>query len=161
LVSGIKELPIKKQEFHLLSFLEELSYYLLRETKITSNTMSLLARSLLQVSRVSAQPQFRLATRAMASAYPILESSHNSEIRCAWYLLCVKAGDESVLPKVKEFLGEQARMKYIRPLYKALLASPKFKDTAVTTFETCKKKYHPISAKMCAMDLGLSHSKGD
>jgi len=109
----------------------------------------------------SMTPLHPTTTRAMASAYPILESSHNSEIRCAWYLLCVKAGDESVLPKVKEFLGEQARMKYIRPLYKALLASPKFKDTAVTTFETCKKKYHPISAKMCAMDLGLSHSKGD
>lgn len=98
-------------------------------------------------------------TRAMAKAYPILESSKNAEIRCAWYLLCIKAGDKTVLPMVTEFLEEQGRMKYVRPLYRALRTSGKLdggRQVAVETFEKVKRKYHPICAKMCAVDLQLA-----
>lgn len=32
-------------------------------------------------------------------------------MRCSWYLLCIRAGDDAVLPLVRQFLREQGRMK--------------------------------------------------
>ena len=106
----------------------------------------------------SMTPMNPRTTRAMAKTYPILEKSHNDEIRCAWYLLCLKAGDKTIVPKVEKMLEEQGRMKYVRPLYRAMYNSPKLeggKEKALEVFEKCKDKYHPICAKMAAVDLKL------
>ena len=68
-----------------------------------------------------------------------------------------------VIPKVIEFLQEQGRMKFVRPLYRALLQaslkhaahSSEFYDAAVDTFSASEKSYHPIAAKMIARDIAL------
>jgi leukotriene-A4 hydrolase len=106
----------------------------------------------------SMMPMNYRTTRAMARAYPLLEETHNSEIRCSWYLLCLKAGDDAIVPKVEEMLHEQGRMKFVRPLYRAMYESPKLKggkEKALETFEKCKGLYHPICVKMTAVDLKL------
>lgn len=86
-----------------------------------------------------------------------LDASSNSEIRCSWYLLCIKAGDGSVLPRVTAFLKEQGRMKFLRPLYRALFNSgdAATKALALDTFKELGPGYHPIASKMLAADLGL------
>jgi leukotriene-A4 hydrolase len=107
----------------------------------------------------SMTPMNPRTTRAMAKAYPILDTTHNAEIRCSWYLLCLKAGDDAIVPKVEEILHEQGRMKFVRPLYRAMFESPKLKggkEKALETFEKCKHLYHPICAKMTAVDLKLA-----
>lgn len=51
-------------------------------------------------------------------------------------------------------------MKYIRPLYRAMFASPSkwSRDVAVDTFYKNKEFYHPIAAKLIAYDLTKSSS---
>jgi leukotriene-A4 hydrolase len=107
----------------------------------------------------SLTPMHPRTTRAMAKAYPLLEETHNSEIRCSWYLLCLKAGDDVILPKVEAMLREQGRMKFVRPLYRAMFESQRLKDgkeKALAMFEKYKGLYHPICAKMAAVDLKLA-----
>lgn len=54
------------------------------------------------------------------------------------------------------FLGAVGRMKYLRPLYRALVKSGQSgRDAALAAFEANKDKYHPIARKMAAADLGV------
>ena len=46
--------------------------------------------------------------------------------------------------------------KYIRPLYKSLYRSNMGKHIAIGTFLTNKDVYHPIAAKMIAIDLKVA-----
>lgn len=58
-----------------------------------------------------------------------------------------------MLPLAVQFLKEQGRMKFLRPLYKALYRSKMGKSIAVQTFQESRQSYHPIAAKMVAADL--------
>lgn len=58
-----------------------------------------------------------------------------------------------MLPLTVQFLKEQGRMKFLRPLYKALYKSKMGRDIAVQTFQEFRQTYHPIAAKMVAADL--------
>ncbi len=75
-------------------------------------------------------------------------------ILCQVWMRCwCCAEDEAVLPLTVQFLKEQGRMKFLRPLYKALFKSKMGKDMAVQTFKEARQSYHPIAAKMVAADL--------
>ena len=78
-------------------------------------------------------------------------------MRCSWLRLRIGASDESALPSVAAFLLEQGRMKFLRPLYRALhrSRSQAMRAFAQATFERARASYHPIAAKMVAQDLGL------
>ena len=84
------------------------------------------------------------------------ESSRNSEILFRFSLLAVAAEDESIIPVVIRFITTQGRMKFTRPLYKALYHSKMGSDVAVKTFLANKDFYHPICVKMVAADLAVS-----
>lgn len=60
-----------------------------------------------------------------------------------------------MVPLATAFLKAQGRMKYLRPLYRALFRSKVGKQAALDTFAAAKSSYHPIAAKMVAVDLGL------
>jgi leukotriene-A4 hydrolase len=101
------------------------------------------------------QPMHPKTTRAMAAAYGF-DASKNAEIRGSWYRLCLQAGDTAVHEQTVAFLREQGRMKYLRPLYKALAASGAQGATlAQDTFKATRNNLHPIAAKMVAVDLGV------
>ena len=59
------------------------------------------------------------------------------------------------MPLVVEFLQAQGRMKYLRPLYRALHRSKVGRQAAIDTFKAAKSSYHPIAAKMVAADLDV------
>ena len=104
------------------------------------------------------QPILQVQTiKDMMGCYPRLETPTNCEIRCEWFLLRIKSNDESVLPEVNDFLARVGRMKYVRPMYRALKNSkiPGAQEKAVNIFQANKSIYHPIAAKMCARELGL------
>jgi len=82
-------------------------------------------------------------------------SSKNSEIRSRWYRLCIQAEYDPILPHALGFLREQGRMKFTRPLYRALHKSKFGKDAAVKQFTEYRNTYHAICAKMVAKDLGV------
>jgi leukotriene-A4 hydrolase len=75
--------------------------------------------------------------------------------RAAWFRLAISAEDLDVLPHVVDLLRTQGRMKYLRPLYRALMRSKMGKELALKTFAECKGSYHPIAKKMVGSDLGL------
>ncbi|KAI9010769.1 peptidase family M1-domain-containing protein [Hyaloraphidium curvatum] len=78
----------------------------------------------------------------------------NSEVRFRWENACLKSSYEPVLPSVRDFLGLQGRMKYIRPLFRAL--NRYRPETARAWFAELRETYHPIAASLVAKDLGLA-----
>lgn len=84
------------------------------------------------------------------------EKTKNSEILFRYCRLAVAAEDKDIIPVVVRFITTQGRMKFTRPLYKALHRSKMGKDLAVQTFLKHKEMYHPISTKMIASDLCVS-----
>ena len=61
-----------------------------------------------------------------------------------------------IVPKVLDFLAEQGRMKFVRPLYRALAGLKQGPDLARETFSKLHSLYHPIARKMVASDLGVA-----
>eukprot|EP00696_Hemimastix_kukwesjijk_P013821 gnl/Hemi2/27646_TR9135_c0_g1_i1.p1 gnl/Hemi2/27646_TR9135_c0_g1~~gnl/Hemi2/27646_TR9135_c0_g1_i1.p1 ORF type:complete len:635 (+),score=190.18 gnl/Hemi2/27646_TR9135_c0_g1_i1:43-1947(+) len=84
-----------------------------------------------------------------------LSASHNAEVRLRWQTLSIAAGHAAIIPHVEAFLGEQGRMKFVRPLYRALLKH-NGKDYTAALFERLKAGYHSIARKMVATDLGVT-----
>lgn len=105
----------------------------------------------------SMTPLHPTTTRKMNALYgtSMLDGTTNSEIRCSWYLLCIKAEDAVSVPLAVDFLKQQGRMKFLRPLYKALNGSRVGKVAGRACFEETRDKYHPIARKMVESDLGL------
>lgn len=81
--------------------------------------------------------------------------SANAEIQEAWYKIGIKAEWEKVLEPSLKFITSQGRMKFVRPLYRALFNSAMGKDRAVSTFKENRNFYHIICSKMLAKDLQL------
>ncbi|KJE92810.1 leukotriene A4 hydrolase [Capsaspora owczarzaki ATCC 30864] len=80
-------------------------------------------------------------------------ASRNSEIRFRWQSLCLRASYTKIFPHVVDFVTSQGRMKFVRPLYRALFNCDKAGDLAVTTFQKHRHIYHNICASMVAKDL--------
>ncbi|RKP18724.1 hypothetical protein ROZALSC1DRAFT_22952 [Rozella allomycis CSF55] len=80
-------------------------------------------------------------------------SIKNSEIKFRWQLLCLKNNYKNMIPHVVAFLSVQGRMKFVRPLYRALKNCVGGRDVAFSTFETLKSFYHPIASQMILQDL--------
>ena len=79
--------------------------------------------------------------------------SQNSEILFRYCQLAMAAQDDSMVNVVMKFATTQGRMKFTRPLYRSLFASPKWRAKAKDLFLENKDIYHPICAKMVANDL--------
>lgn len=74
-----------------------------------------------------------------------LGRSQNADILCNWLLLCVESSDEENQPQIRTFLEANGRMKYLRPLYKALAMNPMFSSWAHDVFKELRSNYHPIA----------------
>ena len=74
-----------------------------------------------------------------------LTESGNSEILCKWLVMAIENGYEAVFDKSDQFLGSIGRMKYLKPMYKALSENPKSEALASKIFDKHKGMYHPIA----------------
>ncbi|KAK4509405.1 54S ribosomal protein img2, mitochondrial [Mucor velutinosus] len=79
----------------------------------------------------------------------------NADIRFRWEQLCVMASYEKIYPSVVEFITEQGRMKFVRPLYRYLYTAKNGAELAQQTFLKHKHFYHPIAAQLIAKDINL------
>ena len=77
-----------------------------------------------------------------------LTRSKNFEILVAWLTLALRSGYHAVLPRVAQVLAEVGRMKFLRPLYGALVADPRTRSFAEETFTKLRPSYHPISRQV-------------
>lgn len=85
--------------------------------------------------------------RALEGQYQ-LTAAKNPEVLVAWLTVATEAGDEAVLPKVEEVLGRVGRMKYLKPLYRALAKRPTTKARGQALFERYRPRYHPIAQQV-------------
>lgn len=105
--------------------------------------------------KTEARPLKINTLRAMNNLYRIA-STRNSEILFRYCELAIPAEDTTILPVVTRFITTQGRMKFTRPLYRALYKSRMGRQVAVSTFLANKDFYHPICVKMVAQDLRVS-----
>ena len=84
-------------------------------------------------------------TCAALDARFALSQSRNAEILSGWLMLALESDYGAVLPRVEAFLGEIGRMKYLKPLYRALLARPATRELARRAFARHRESYHPIA----------------
>lgn len=85
----------------------------------------------------------------------------NSEIMFRWQCLCLKTGVTWIVPQVLDFVKSQGRMKFVRPLYRALNGCSAVNGTQVakTAFVANHHTYHPIARKMLQVDLGITEEE--
>lgn len=72
----------------------------------------------------------------------------NVEVKVAWLRVALASGYDVVLPEVERVLTSVGRMKYLAPLYGALLARPETAARARAVFERASAGYHPIARAM-------------
>lgn len=79
-----------------------------------------------------------------------LTDSTNPEILCSWLAVAVGCDYEPAVTRAEAFLGETGRMKFLKPLYAALLRSSGGKERARIVFERHASGYHPIAQTVLA-----------
>ncbi|MCC7381074.1 MAG: M1 family metallopeptidase [Deltaproteobacteria bacterium] len=73
-------------------------------------------------------------------------SAKNAEIRLGWLTIAARSGFEPAYPAIRRALAEIGRMKYLRPLYVALLAAGgPARQLAVECFRENRGRYHPVA----------------
>ncbi len=81
--------------------------------------------------------------------------SQNAEVRYLWALIVLYS---QYLPGVDcalEFLNSQGRMKFTRPIYKAMMAWPAIRQQAINNFKANRPFMHTTTAKLVEKDIGL------
>jgi len=77
-----------------------------------------------------------------------LTRSGNHEVLVSWLQLAVRSGHQPALARTEEVLGAVGRMKYLKPLYRALLSVPGSAPLAHRCFERNRDRYHPIARQV-------------
>ena len=100
-----------------------------------------------------AEPLSAERSQELGTAYGLVESQ-NVELKTAFYLIALRSQDRASYQGVADLLGSVGRMKFVRPLYRAL--NKVDRSLAVKTFEKNRDFYHPICRAMVEKDLGVA-----
>lgn len=93
--------------------------------------------------------------QAMEDVYH-LNSVRNSEIRFSWLRMCIRAKCEDCIPRAIDFVNEQGRMKFVRPIYRDLYGWEKSRQVAIDNLQSHREEMHNTTAKLVATkDLQL------
>ncbi len=77
-----------------------------------------------------------------------LSDSTNYEILAAWLELAIPSGYAPGITRASEVLGRVGRMKYLRPLYRALAGRAETRKVAEECYQRYKPGYHPIAQQV-------------
>jgi len=98
-------------------------------------------------------PALRTAGPAACEALDVahgLTARGNAEVLVAWLEAAVRAGYPPAVARAEALVGEVGRMKYLRPLYRALLSLPDGRARAERAFAAASPGYHPIAREVVA-----------
>ncbi|KAJ1523935.1 hypothetical protein ONE63_010484 [Megalurothrips usitatus] len=84
-----------------------------------------------------------------------LASTRNCEIRFRWIRLGLKARWQPSIAPALEFVTQQGRMKYVRPIYRDLYAWEEARPQAIATYLQNKSSMMFVSAYTVAKDLHI------
>jgi aminopeptidase N len=83
-----------------------------------------------------------------------LTASRNYEVLVAWLLLAIESQHDTVLPRAEEVLAHVGRMKYLRPLYRAMVKrGGETRARAAALFARVRESYHPIAQQVVELLL--------
>ncbi len=85
--------------------------------------------------------------------------SKNAELLFRYNLLVLAVDDKEKYGLSIQMLESVGRMKFVRPLYRAIAKNPSRKQLALDTFAKNRKSYHPICEKMVTRDLGIERKE--
>jgi len=74
-----------------------------------------------------------------------LTASTNMEVCASWLQVALYAGHAPAVPRVEGVLRSVGRMKYLKPLYRALMERPETRDLARRCFAASSPSLHPIA----------------
>jgi aminopeptidase N len=74
-----------------------------------------------------------------------LTSQGNYEVLVEWLTIAAGSAYEPALPRVREVLTQVGRMKYLKPLYTALMRHPQTAALAREVYDEVQDSYHPLS----------------
>jgi leukotriene-A4 hydrolase len=77
-----------------------------------------------------------------------LTARGNHEILVEWLCIAAESDYEPVFARIREVLTRVGRMKYLRPLYKALGATPRTRNLARLIFTVASPGYHSLSRRV-------------
>lgn len=77
----------------------------------------------------------------------------NYEILVEWLTIAASSGYEPAFDRIREVLSSVGRMKYIRPLYKALGRQPASRALAKDTFAAVKDSYHALTRRVAQEEM--------
>lgn len=69
----------------------------------------------------------------------------NAEIMAEWFVLGIQAGYDDIQPNISAFLQKVGRRKFLTPIYKELVKTPKNKQWAKYVYKKAKPNYHFVS----------------
>ncbi|CAK7234162.1 Leucyl aminopeptidase yscIV [Sporothrix curviconia] len=95
-------------------------------------------------------------SQQMGAAYGMV-NTQNVEVKSAYYAVSLRAQDTATYQGTADLLGTVGRMKFVRPLYRAL--NKVDRPLALSTFDKNRDFYHPICRAMVEKDLGLEGKK--
>ena len=75
-----------------------------------------------------------------------LTQAPNPEVLVAWLTVAIRSGHAPAVQRAEELLGQVGRMKYLKPLYAALIAGPGTRSLAEACARRYRKRYHVIAA---------------
>lgn len=72
-------------------------------------------------------------------------ASKNSEIQAAWYERSIRSDYQAAGPALRKFLTQVGRRKFLMPLYRAMMETPGWEETAQSIYQEARPRYHPIA----------------
>jgi hypothetical protein len=82
-----------------------------------------------------------------------LSSRGNYEILVEWLVIAAQSDYEPVFPKIEEVLSRVGRMKFVRPLFKALAATARTRALARRIFEANQARYHNLTRRVAEAEM--------
>lgn len=71
--------------------------------------------------------------------------SGNSEIQSSWYVLAIRKEYKPAYKQIEKFLTEVGRRKFLMPLYKEMIKTPKGKEWAKKIYANARPNYHSVA----------------
>jgi leukotriene-A4 hydrolase len=74
-----------------------------------------------------------------------LANKNDAAFYMYFYSICISSGDQDILPRVEEFTSKIGRMIYIRPIFRAMVASDWARGHARRILESVRERHHKIT----------------
>ncbi len=82
-----------------------------------------------------------------------LSGQGNYEILVEWLTIAAQSDFETAFPKIEEVLSRVGRMKFVRPLFKALSATARTRALARRIFEANRARYHTLTRRVAEAEM--------